>query len=431
MRVTRGGGQRLANGRSASKLGQRPAFLAMLASFAFSGFGSGLVYPFTALFISGDLHLGNPAAAAYFATGAGSATLAAIAAGRLGDRLGVRGPGACGPLLMAAAYALLGTATSLPTVMASAVTEGVGIGLYQMSFVPTVAAAAGPMERQRAFSLRYLAANVGLGTGAALGGLIVTAAHGIGTYRLLYMADAVTFLPIAIAMARLGPRRSAHSGGGTSSSGYRSLLANRRICLLLLIQAVAWVFAFGQLETAVPLALHRAMALSPRLVAYVMGANSLGVVVLQLPMLRLLSRVTDAARLAVGMALWATAFGCAVVASVVPDPGRLWLVFCFSVLFAAAATTYAASAQPLLVTLVPEHQLPRASALASIARTGGQLTGPVIGVILIDTCPTPLAWGVFAIALTGGAVVALGLHQWMHGSEVLAVAEQNVRVADG
>jgi MFS family permease len=294
--------------------------------------------------------------------------------------------------------------------MASAVTEGIGIGLYQMAYVPTITAASGPSQRHRAFSLRYLAANVGLGAGATLGGVIVSGVHGIGTYRMLYIGDAVTFLPIAIAVARLAPRQGG-APGGTSAVRYRSLIANRRVCLLLLINAIAWVFAFGQLETSIPLMLHRGMALAPRIVAYVMGVNSIGVVVLQLPMLRLLTRFADAVRLAISMALWATAFACALAASLVMNPGRLWLIFCFSIVFAAAATAFAASAQPLLVTLVSEDQLPRASALASIARTSGQLTGPILGVALIDAFPTALTCGAFALALAGGACIATGLHQ--------------------
>ena len=47
--------------------------------------------------------------------------------------------------------------------------------------------------------------NIGLGVGAALGGLLVHAVSGVGAFQVLYVVDATTFLPLAAAFL-VGPR---------------------------------------------------------------------------------------------------------------------------------------------------------------------------------------------------------------------------------
>jgi MFS family permease len=383
-------------------------FLLMLCCFGLSSLGSGLVLPLTAIYIASELRLGSGAVGAYFATMAATSMVVVGIAGRLGDRVGARVTGSAGLALMATGYALLGAADGSVSVLASAVGIGVGLGLFQSAMVPTIAAVVGAEERRRAFALRYLAMNVGIGLGAALGGAVLGLVHGVGSYRLLYALDAATFVPLAAIFAWLGPGRLGRAEDRPTVT-YRALLTRRPLVLLLLVQAVVAVFAYAQFEATVPLILHRSMGLAAQVVALVVAVNTIGVVVLQEPMVRLLQRRSESASLAFSVALWASAFGVGAVSSLVTGPGRIVLVAGFSLVFAAAEAAYATAAQPLLVALTPAEGLSRASALSSLARSSGRIGGPAIGVSIVAASTAAVAWTAFAAVLTAGVLVALAL----------------------
>lgn len=387
-------------------------FLLMLCCFGLSSLGSGLVLPLTAIYIASELGLGSGAVGAYFAAVAATSVIAVGVAGRLGDRVGARVTGSAGLMLMATGYALLGAANGSVLVLTSAVGIGLGFGLFQSAIVPTLASAVGAEERRRAFALRYLAMNVGIGLGAALGGALLGLVHGVGSYRLLYAIDAATFVPLAAIFAWLGPGRLGRVQDREAVT-YRTLLSKPPLALLLLVQTIVAVFAYAQFEATVPLILHRSMGLAAQIVALVVAVNTLGVIVFQEPMVRLLQHRSESASLTFSVALWASAFGLGAVSSLVASPARLVLLIAFSVVFAAAETAYATAAQPLLVALAPAEGLSRASALSTLARSSGRIGGPAIGVAIVSSSTAVVAWTAFAALLATGSLAAHALSRML------------------
>ncbi|AQW51068.1 MFS transporter [Streptomyces violaceusniger] len=402
-------------------LGRR--FGLLMGALLLSSLGNGLCFPFTSIYISQLLGLGGRAAGGYFIAMAAASFAAALAGGPLADRGSPHRVGALGAAALAAGYALLAPADSVPLVLASGVCVGVGFGLFYASIVGVVDTAVPESGRRAAFAIRHIVNNAGIGLGSVAAGL---ALHGAdtpaGTLRWLYLANGLAALPLIAVILGVRPRAGAgpkEQPDGARPSGpgptYRSLLRARPMALLILAQALFAIVGFTQIEATVPLLLHDRMAVTLGWVSVVVAANSFALIALQ-PLLRgRLERLPETVVLAGGPVLWAVAFGCglgaALAGQAAPAAVRYGLLLAFAVVFAAGELMYSSAFYPLLLRWSGEEAVGRASALASLAWNLGTASGPPLGLFIVAHASATGSW----LALALGAAVAFAVTAALYG----------------
>ncbi|MFJ1704014.1 MFS transporter [Kitasatospora sp. NPDC088346] len=174
-----------------------------------------------------------------------------VLGGLLTDRYGTRPTLLAGLLATAAGQGLLFAAPGLATLTAAAALLGASGSVYPPAAGAVIAGAVAPARRQIAYGLLHWAVNVGTAVAGALGGFLVV--HG---YGLLFALDAVTCLAYAALVAARLPREAAgpsRQRGG--AGGYRVVLRDRPMLLLLSLSAVAEA-VYAQTEFTLPLAVR-------------------------------------------------------------------------------------------------------------------------------------------------------------------------------
>jgi MFS family permease len=141
-------------------------------------------------------------------------------------------------------YVGLAVARSPAVALAAAVAAGAGNGALQPAQSTLLAVLAPNEVRHRAGAVSRVAANFGLGLGAALGGL--GAARGLRGFQTLFFGNAATYLVyvlLLVLVVRSEPRAPALSGG------YRLVMRDRPFMHLALTNvamiAVGWASSRG------------------------------------------------------------------------------------------------------------------------------------------------------------------------------------------
>ncbi|KOV31899.1 hypothetical protein ADK60_14450 [Streptomyces sp. XY431] len=391
---------------------------ALLASSA----GIGLVFPLTSIYISDRLGLGGTGAGTYFVAMAAAGCAAAVLGGPRADRGSAAAVGAVGTTSLVLSYALLGAAGGSLPVTASGLLAGVGYGLQYAAITGVVTALVPAAGQRRAFVLRHVMTNAGMGLGATGGGLLLAAGRPAGTLPWLYEAAAAASVPLAVLFLLVHRRRRAvpavpdvpavpavPDGGAADREpdppGYRALLRSRPIALLMLAQALFATAGFTQIEATVPLLLHHGMGIGLAGVSAVTAGNALVLLLLQHPVARRLEALAEEAALIAAPLLWCAAFGAGALATATDGAARTALLAAFAALFAIGEIAYSSAFFPLLVRFSGPASLGRGSALSSLAWSTGTAVGPPLGIAVVTATGTGTGW----LALAAGAAAVLAV----------------------
>lgn len=383
----------------------------LLACYALSNLGTGLVFPFTAIYLVKARDISPGAAGLFFGLIAATTFACTPASGRLADTWSPRAMCAIGALCQAAGYSLMASASSISRIVGYAILIGVGNSILYPAFTPVMTALLDPDQRKRGFSYRYLAMNLGLGAGAVLAGHFLGEHGTVRDYQSLYLLDGASFLPFAVAVFAVSPAAHRTAAGSSRGDGndYRALLRIRPLLMLLMIQTLLVLFGYSQLDSAVPVLLTTRAGVPASAVGIMIAANTAAVVVLQVPLGRLLERGRGGHVLALGAAIWAGAALLGASAIIAPVGWRLGLLLAYAVAFAAGETCYAVSYQPLLTEFTPARLLGRGSALSGLAWNVGAMAGPSIGLLAVGAIAPVAYWGSYGAAMAGTAVLAAAL----------------------
>lgn len=178
-----------------------------MACLLLSCLGNGLVFPFTAIYVSELLGLGSGAASGYFVAMAAASFVAALLGGPLADRRGPHRVGALGAAALGVGYASMAPADAAALVMVSGACVGVGFGLFYASIVGVVDDAVPFEGRRKAFTVRHIVNNVGIGLGSVIAGVALQGGDTpTGVLRWLYAANAVAAVPMVLLVWRTRPR---------------------------------------------------------------------------------------------------------------------------------------------------------------------------------------------------------------------------------
>ncbi|HSR24085.1 MAG TPA: MFS transporter, partial [Candidatus Eisenbacteria bacterium] len=310
---------------------------------------------------------------------------------------------AAGTLVQAAGFASLGLAAGPLPALAAAAVIGVGTGLFFPSWASLLAGTAREADRPRRFALAYLLSTGGVGLGAAIGGLVLHTSRP-ETFTAAYLADAATFVGVAVAAMLTGP---ANPAGEAARAGYRSALRDPALLLLLAVNTAAVTLGFAQLESGVPLLARRELGLSESAIGIAFAAGTLTIVVLQWPIGQVVARVRRPAALVAAGLVWGLAWLALLPSAAPAGRAAAAQLVAFGVVFAVGECLLSPSFNPLVAEIAPAGMLGRYNAAVSTTWSLGMMTGPPLGVLLVERAARPAYLAVCGVACA--ALVAGGL----------------------
>jgi len=378
------------------------------AGLVVNAFGNGAVAPFLIIYLHNVRGIPLPLAGLASATAAGCALLATLVAGGFGDRYGQRATMMGGLACSTVAYGLYPFVHQAWHALVLAAVAGTGIGTWLTMQSSLLAAMTPPDLRHLAFAWQRVAANVGLGLGGFVGGLLVTTDRA-STFAALFWLNAATFVIYSLFLARIAvPSPAGRSAGGRS---YRQVVADRTFVRLAAFNFAVVAGAVSLLNALLPVYAKNEAHVSERVIGALFLFNAVLIVAAQVSMARAVEGRRRTRVLAAMGALFAVAW--VLVAGVgVGGTGRAAvtvLVLAITV-FSLAECLYDAVYGPLVADLAPAELLGRYMAVSGFAWQFGFIVGPAVGALILSVQPVGV-WLVAAAVCAVAAAYALRLER--------------------
>lgn len=350
-----------------------------LVGYGLSAVGSGMMLPFTVLFLRDDRGMAGVEIALFYVASAAASIAASAWGARHAARARTPSWLQLALFVQASGFVLLAVADGVAVTITAAVVLGAGAGLFYPKVYVAVQELAAESERRATFAARFLVTNAGL----ALGALLATVAlHRQVDFRWLIAANVLSFAAFAAILAAMPAGAWRASGGRAQVAKPFSRIARRRpLRMLVLLQALSVTVGFSQLDSGIPLLLRDGAGFSPVVVGAVVTVGGLVVVLAQWPLTRVTMATPAPRLLALSGPVWALSYA-ALVAAVLIGPGAglaALVVFCCGQ--AVAECLYSGSFQKVLVDTATPEELDAASAAASMAWSLASLIGPPLGAI--------------------------------------------------
>jgi MFS family permease len=356
----------------------------LLAGDAVSAIGSGLTLPFLLVYLHDARGLSLGAAGLALSTVALAGFVGNPVGGSLVDRVGGRAAVCAGLVLGAGGSAYLAFVSEPWQACTATATLGFGLAVVWPARTALMATVVPVDRRSSAYGLAHAATNAGLGTGALLAALIVDTAS-TTSFQALYLLDAASFVATVPLVARLpGPVSEPRRSATESAGGYRLILRDRVFLRLWMLTALLVGVGYAQQTAAFPAFATGDAGLDPHQLALCFAANTVAVVVAQLPMLRALRGRRRTSALA--FTFVATGIGWAIVLAGGGASSVAAATLAFStamVVLAIGETTLSPSAPALANDLAPDALRGRYNGFYTLAWTTGFAGGPALaGVVL-------------------------------------------------
>ncbi|CAG7649065.1 putative integral membrane protein [Actinacidiphila bryophytorum] len=391
---------------------------------ALSAFGNGFTVPFTFVYVSEVRGLGAGTAGVVLATFAVAALFVLPFTGRVIDRRGPVPVAVAGTVLAASGSLGLGLSGSEPVVIAAAGALGAGISVVQPALATMIVWCSTTVTRSRAFATQFFLANLGLGVGGLMGGLIVDTAHPSSFIRL-FAIEAAMFLVLGavVATVRL-PRTARLEGpvtdtGADAAGGWRLLLQNRAMVMLCVLGFVLFFACYGQFESGLSAFAVTVTHVSPAMLGVALAANTATIVLAQFVVLRLVEyRRRSRVIAAVGL-VWTVAWLAAGASGLVHSHHAVAVVAIISTyaLFGLGEAMLAPTVSPLVADLAPERMVGRYNAAFALVKQLALAIGPAVGGLIAAAG----AYDVYVVLLVGCSlgvsVIALRLGRHLSASQ--------------
>src|SRR5690349_21529253 len=373
------------------------------AGFFLNYLGWGAVMPFEVIYLHEGRGLSLGAAGLVVGVVSGLAVVAAPVSGPIIDRMGARATAAGAGVALAAGYGGLAFAHTPTQALAAAAVAGIGNGALIPSQSALLAAIVRPELRHRATAVSRVAANLGVGLGAVLGGQV--AAQGVDGFVVLYVGNAVTYLAyvaVLVVAVREAPRPE------PLRCGYRLVLRDRAFVHLALTNVAVIAVGWGFFTWVVPVYAREQLGAGTGLIGLLGLANAAAVTVAQIPV----ARLAEGRRRAVTMAIASLAFvpACALVLaadSVSLGAASVALVLA-AVVVGIAECFHTTVLTPLVADLAPAALRGRYMAAMGLSWWLGLAIAPTLGAQAVSAAPAATLVAAAAVSLLA-AVSALAL----------------------
>jgi MFS family permease len=317
----------------------------------------------------------------------------AIPAGRLADRIGVRGPMLAGSIGMATGVLVVTLLPGLPALFATAMLTGVSFMLFQVAAQYATGEMGGIAARSRNFGLLALGYSTSSIAGPMIAGLMIDHAGYRATFALLTL---LPLLPVAvlatnrIALPGAHPARAVRMEG--SALDFVAHREMRRVFIINALVSMAW-----ELHTLfVPIYGHT-IGLSASRIGLILAAFAAATFAVRLAMPLIASRVSEHAVLTAALYVGALVY---LALPFSRTAGTLMgLSFCLGLGLGAS--------QPMVMSLLHSHAPPgrmgeaagvRLSLVNSISVAVPLVFGAMGGAVGLS----PVLWSVGVFLATGG-----------------------------
>jgi MFS family permease len=385
----------------------RPVWLVQ-AGGVVNSLGNGMALPFGVIYLHNVRGISFAVAGFALAFGGAVSLVSGLSAGSIVDRVGGRNTLLVGLLLQSGAFLLFPLIHHPWQAFALLGIEGAGTACFWPGQSTLLSRLTPEERRHHTYALQRISMNLGMGLGGVVGGLIATTAHP-SSFTALFRLDSATFLVFVLVLATVRePRVSEPEAGAPAGGGYREVLRDRAFLGLIGLNVV-FVTVGYELFALLPAFAKNEAGVNERWIGLIWLANTLLIVITQLPVSKALEGRRRMRALALMNLLWAVA------ALIVAGTGA-WLTASAAALFFILATmifgvgeTLQGPTQaPLTADLAPERLRGRYFALGSMSWSLGGVLGPAIGGPLLGWHPL-LLWPVAAATcvLAGGGCLVL------------------------
>ncbi|AZM55260.1 MFS transporter [Streptomyces sp. WAC 01529] len=352
---------------------------------------------FIVLYLTQRGHSAGAAGLVLGAAGLGS-VLGNVIGGYLADTIGRRPAILLSVVSTSGLTALVPFVAPLPAIVIVVGLIGVTSQIHRPAMAAVlVDAVSGTKQRLAAFGVLRFAMNIGAALGGVLGGVVASI-----SYVGLFLGEAAALLLFGLLVAVLlrdtkapEPDPEDAEKQAELTIGYRQALADPTLVRFLLMTVFAM---FVYIQTTVGLPLHVSdVGLNERHFGLLMGLNGLMVVVLELPIISVISRFRPEYVLAVG-----NLFTC-VGLTLTGFTTGMGLLAAAVLIWTFGEIVYSSIVQAHLVSLTPPGMVGRYQGLYGAAYTVGTGAGPVIGGAVFAFAP----WALWTMTGVLGLLSAL------------------------
>lgn len=387
----------------------------LLLSVAVGRLGTGLTLPFTLILLHEVRGIPLPTVGLVLAV-PGVVGLAAVSyGGTLIDKVGPRPVLRSSLLLLAVAMAGLGFVRTPAQAAVVLLVQGVALG---PTFPATSALLSGlvtPRQEKRAFGVQFTVLNAAIGVGALAGAALVDVDRPL-TFELLYVTAAALQAVQALLLPAAAKRvRDAEA----VAPSYREVLADPTFRRLLLVSLLFALTGYASLDAGLPAYATVVGDVDPSAVALSFTTNTVLIVALQLPVLRLVARWRHTRALLVASTVWAASW------LLLGASQAVWSVLVFGALFGLGEVFMAPALQPLVNALATDRLRGRYNALSGSMFSVAFVVSPALSGLLIGL---GLGW-LWIGGLVGGCALAVVLTLRLRAS--LTDAQDGLLEAEG
>ena len=288
-----------------------------------------------------------------------------------------------------------------PAFVAAAL-AGLGNGSFWPSHAGMVAALTERETRHNAYAMQRVLNNLGIGVGGVVGGLIATTSHP-SSYQALFVIDAITFGGYLVALWFVPSPPRVPRADGRTSGGYGLVLRHKTFVAYIVLNACLVALGFSFLGDIFPAFAKNTAHVSERGIGLCFLANTLMIVVAQLPVAKWLEGRRRMAAYAVEGTVWASAW-------LIVFAGGWWFSgSAAAAVFALALTVFGfgecfhGTVQNAFIADLAPGLLGRYLALNGFGFQLGGAAGRAMGGFALAFAPHALWIGAAAIALGAGA----------------------------
>lgn len=381
-----------------------------------SGIGTGFTLFYAPIFFASD-ELGLTKTQVGFALGmiSVSGVIGRFLSGSMSDspRWGRRRTLLLSTLVSSLASLILANTHGFYTLLTGNLIMGLGIGLYWPATEAVVADLSTGEQRHEAYAITRLGDNCGLGLGIILGGILVAV---MGSYRLLFVVDAISFLVFSGVIYQAIPETyqlHSHQGQKLEKNGWLVALGDRTLWIYCVVNIMFTTY-ISQVQTAMPIYFNQFVGsgLPTILISALFTWHLVLSIVLQLPIARLLRRFSHTKALIFSSLLWGIGFILTGVTGVI-NFGQIVMALLAAGILAIATVAYLPSASALVADLAPPSGRGVYLAINSQCWAVGYFIGPVLAGWALDQ-PRPwadLLWPGWAVTVLGAIAILQSLER--------------------
>lgn len=364
--------------------------------------GNGIVMPFLFIYLHNErgFSLSLAGVVVAFLGIVGLAT--GPAAGAAVDRIGARRALSISLGFMALGYGGLALVQEPWHAFSVAVLAGIGNAGFWPGQSSLLAGLTEGAERHAAYAMQRVVMNLGIGIGGLIGGVVAGF-----SFELLFLLDAASFLAFMLVLQLVpDPELPEHE---EAPGGYRDVLRDRAFIAFVVLNAVFVTAGIAQLMQSLPVFAKNEAGVTEGQIGVIFFANTLFIVVAQLPVAKLMEGRRRMKALAFMSLLWAASWLLVGAAGWRLETGAAALAFGVAVVvFAVGETLQGPVWGPLVADLSPPRLRGRYMALSTGSWGVGLVIGPAAAGAILSWQPLAL-WPLSAAVLVAAAAAALAL----------------------